>query len=116
MQKIGCVPESLNNKNCVPTDKKPVRKLTNFSQGVQKNTQTSAIIAALKSLVLKQRERESCFASSKFIRPVLPELHEILHQMTQIPSKEENTEAIMFLLCKINNNSTAAQTQGHIDI
>lgn len=47
---------------------------------------------------------------------VLLELPAILHQMTWISSKEENAEIIMFLLCKINNNSTAAQTQGHIDI
>lgn len=60
--------------------------------------------------------KELFFAFYKFIHSILLVLHEALPQMTWIPSKEENTEAITFLLCKINNSSTAAQIQRHTDI
>lgn len=94
---------SLKTNNCGKKERNK-KSLTNIFWGV-KNTQTRTIITALKS---------------QFLIHCLLQIYSfsfaILHQLTWIPSKEENTKAIMFLLCEINNSSIAAQTQGHIDI
>ncbi len=112
--------ESLNNENCVPTDKKKHIPLGYQWEnwpispwGEEKHTNKYNNCCFEITCPYPKR---AVFASSKCIYSILLELQTILHQMTWILSKEENTEIIMFLLCKINNNSTTAQTQGHIDI
>lgn len=113
--------KSLNNENCVPTDQKKTHiplgyqwenwPISRWGEEKHTNKYNNCCFE-----ITCPYPKGAVFASSKCIHSVLLELHAILHQMTWIPYKEENTEIIMFLLCKINNNSTAAQTQGHIDI